>query len=358
MQNMKTISLSPKAKQVQLVECQEPHLQGEHEIKVRVCSVGVCGTDRELIVGGRALAPPGEAQLILGHEMVGQVVEVGNAVTGFNKGDWAVVSVRRGCGSCVECSKGNEDLCCSGNYTERGIKQAHGFQAQYVVEREKYVMKVPAALGWLGVLAEPISVVEKAVMEPLKIQKNRLAGWGCESYKQRKALVLGLGPIGLLAVMILRLRGWQVYGVGRGPGAERQQLLEKMGAVYRDNTQCGPVDFMLEATGQAALVFPYLSVLGNNGIYALTSVPEPGEHLTFDAGQAVQDIVLRNQILFGSVNANREHWMQGIADLEQARKLWPGLLDQMITRRVPYTEYAQAFGPRPKGDIKTVIDWA
>src|SRR5690606_30084977 len=197
---MKAISLVPGTTNVSLEKVPEPQITAPDEIKVRIREVGICGTDRDVASGGRADAPPGERKLILGHEMFGEVVEIGSEVTLVQKGDFGVFSVSRGCGKCSACNSNGSDMCFTGEYTERGIKEINGFQAEYVVDREQYFVKVPESIKDIGVLTEPMSVAAKAIDEAMIIQKARFSSiedtqvW----LKGKRALVAGIGAIGLL----------------------------------------------------------------------------------------------------------------------------------------------------------------
>ena len=204
---MKAIAITPGTQNIQLVDRPEPKVSGQDEIKLRVLRVGICGTDREEASGGRADAPPGQKELVIGHEMFGQVVEVGSGVQAARPGDFGCFTVRRGCGHCPACLNGRSDMCSSGDYTERGIKQRDGYETEFVVDQQEYFVKVPKEQVPLGVLSEPMSVAGKAINEALLIQTARLPGshdpqkW----LEDKQVLVAGLGPIGLLAAVALRL---------------------------------------------------------------------------------------------------------------------------------------------------------
>jgi threonine dehydrogenase-like Zn-dependent dehydrogenase len=171
---MKAIAIIPGTTQVSLINIDEPVITSPDEVKLRVLQVGICGTDREEVSGGRAKAPENKKELVIGHEMFGEVVETGSSVTKVKKGDFGVFMVRRGCGKCKACLNNRSDMCFTGDYTERGIKGADGYQAAYVVDSEPYLVKVPEAMKNIGVLTEPMSVAAKAISEALVIQKARL----------------------------------------------------------------------------------------------------------------------------------------------------------------------------------------
>ena len=205
---MKAIALTTGTSGVRLVELIEPAATFPDDVKVRILRVGICGTDREEVSGGRALAPNGKKELVIGHEMFGQVVETETSVTRVKLGDHAVFTVRRGCGNCLPCLMNRSDMCLTGNYRERGIWGLDGYQTEYVVDKEQYIVHVPEDLKSVGVLTEPLSVAEKAIDDSVRIQSARLpeAAATPNWLFGRRCLVAGLGPIGLLAALALRLR--------------------------------------------------------------------------------------------------------------------------------------------------------
>jgi glucose 1-dehydrogenase len=367
---MKAIAIIPGTKGAEIVERLEPNAPGPDEIKLRVLRVGICGTDREEVAGGRADAPPGQKELVIGHEMFGQVVEVGLAVKRARPGDFGNFTVRRGCGHCASCKAGRSDMCSSGDYTERGIRKRDGYETELVVDQEQYFVPVPKELVPLGVLAEPTSVAEKAIDEALLIQKARLAASaaGGDWVKGKIALVAGLGPIGLLGAMVLSLRGANVLGLDVvDAGTLRPKLLEQFGGTYVDGRETKPagiaksygqIDFIFEATGVAHVEFDLVGALGIDGVYVLTGIPGGDRPLQIDGAQLMRQLVLRNQVMVGSVNASRNHFEMGIQDLGQAQKKWGKAVEQLITHAVPYSSFADVLEKHPDNEIKAVIEWA
>ncbi len=356
---MKAIALVPHTKKIELIDWPEPRIETGSQVKVKVLQVGICGTDREEAAGGRADAPPGEKQLIIGHEMVGRVVEVGASVRSVKVNDWVVITVRRPCSVCEMCKKNCEDLCESGLYTERGIKQRHGFQAEFVVDEEKYLVKVPPDLKSLAVLTEPTTIVEKAVDRACRIQSARepVSGDPTKWVKGKKVLVAGMGPVGLLGAMVLCLRGAKVYGLDRvGPETLRPKLLKAMGGIYLNGQVNETFDLIIDATGVAKLEFDLTKNLATNGIYAITGIPEDG-FISIDGGELMNQLVLKNQVIFGSVNASGDDFKRAVADLAAAMHQWPGVIEQMITSRTPFTQFQEPFLHRSPNEIKAVIDW-
>jgi glucose 1-dehydrogenase len=367
---MKAIALKPHTKDVELKEdWPDPTIKADDDVKVEILEVGICGTDREEVSGGRADAPAGENLLVIGHEMLGKVVEIGKKVKNFKKGDLVVITVRRGCGICEPCKNNCYDMCKTGKYQERGIKQRHGYQCEYVVEKEMFLVKVPDSIKNIAVLTEPTTVVEKAIDESIRIQDERLpyednpAKW----LKDKKVLIAGLGPIGLLAAMVLRLKGVDVTGIDIvDPDSKRPQILKQMGGKYIKSSdlfeedfskQDSQFDMILEAAGIAKLDFDLIKALANNGIYVLTGVPGDSRDLNIKGGDIMKQLVLKNQLILGSVNAGNIHFTKAISDLEKASKKWPNLIDKLITKRVPYTDFKNVLFKHDPNEIKAVIKW-
>lgn len=366
---MKAISLLPGTTNLDLKEVPEPSLERDDDIKVRILQVGICGTDREEANGGRADAPPGKAELIIGHEMFGQVVQTGPGVEAVRKGDFGVFTVRRGCGSCQACRAGRSDMCCTGRYTERGIKGADGFQAEFVVDREMYFVKVPEKISAVGVLTEPMSVAAKAIDEAVLIQQARLRAFEDTKnwFKGKKALIAGIGPIGLMAALALRLRGAEVTGMDIvDEDTLRPQILRTIGGKYVDgrvtgardlDDMLGQIDFVFEATGIARLQIQLIDTLGMNAIYVATGIPAGSRPLTVEGGELMRQLVLKNQVLVGSVNAGIEHYRTAVRYLEDAFEKWPEALGRIITRHVPASRFREALRRSSADEIKTVVEW-
>lgn len=363
---MKALAIHPGQPGVFCCERPEPHIQAPDQIKLKILQVGICGTDREEAAGGRSQAPAGSHELVIGHENFGQVVEVGAAVRSVKPGDYAMFSVRRDCAGCV-CG-GHNDLCVTGRYTERGIRGQDGYECAFAVDQERYVVPIPARLKAYGVLAEPMSVSEKAINEALRIQAARLpASVPGHSLEGRQALVAGLGPIGLLAALILRLRGAEVLGLDVvDQSSSRPSLLKGIGGRYVDgrtikpsqlDESFGQIDLIFEATGIASLEFELLGALGINGLYVLTGIPSGNRPMTLVAAPLLQQMVLKNQLMLGSVNAGLDDFHQGIRDLEQALDRYPQFLEGFISNRFPVDAFETAFAQHGQEGIKSIIEW-
>jgi len=366
---MKAIAIVPGTTDVSLIDVQEPQLSAPDEVKIKMWQVGICGTDREEVSGGRADAPEGQQKLIIGHEMFGQVVEVGSAVTKVKEGDFGVFMVRRGCSQCEACRNGRSDMCFTGNYTERGIKGADGYQAEFVVDKEQYLVKVPPELKNIGVLTEPMSVAAKAIDESLITQQARFRDFDkSDNWLQgKKALIAGIGPIGLMAAFALRLRGAEVIGMDIvDENTLRPSILKQLGGRYLDGRKtqttdidevCGEADFIFEATGIAKLQIQLLDALAINGIYVPTGIPAGDRPISVEAATVMQQLVLKNQVLLGSVNASIHHYEMAVNDLAASLEKWPDAINAIITEKVPFKDFDRALHQHNEDEIKVVVEW-
>jgi glucose 1-dehydrogenase len=366
---MKAIAIVPGTAGSHIVDRPEPTVTTPDEVKIRIIRVGICGTDRKEISGGRADAPDGQKDLVIGHEMFGQVVGLGSSVTRVKMGDFAVFTVRRGCGLCPSCQMGRADMCQTGKYKERGIHRLDGYQTEFVVDKEQYIVRVPAELKEVGVLMEPLSIVEKAIEEALRIQVVRCpeAATTPDWIFGRRCLVAGLGPVGLLAAMVLRLRGGDVYGLDVVDSTSaRPKWLIAIGGHYIDGRQVpadqverkiGAMDLILDATGIAALEFNLLDALALNGLYVLTGIPEGERPLQIPGADLIRRLVLSNQVMLGSVNAARGHFQMAADDLSQAQLRWGAHIAALITNHYPFSQFAESVSNHPPDAIKEVIEW-
>ncbi len=314
----------------------EPELSCPGSVLLAVREVGICGTDRELALFHFGDPPPGEDFLIIGHEALAQVVETGPRVTRFRRGDWVVPMVRRSCEpACASCARGRTDLCLTDAYTERGIFGAHGYLAPLASDLEANVVRVPPELLDIAVLVEPLSVVEKAVETALRIHEPGAA----------RALVFGAGPIGILAALVLQLRGLEVsvHSI-EPPSHPRVRLLERAGIRYLRNPDGATADVVIEAAGSAKAAFAGLRALAPLGVCGVLGAANSYGDMPF------LDLLRRNQTLFGSVNAGPPAFAAAVADLA---RLDGSVLRAMI-RRVRLDEYSHTV-TAPAGDAAKIV---
>ena len=316
---------------------------------VRAVALGICGTDREIVAAKYGSAPPGRDRLVLGHESLGRVEDAPPG-SGFARGDLVVGIVRRPDPvPCPNCAVGEWDMCRNGRYTEHGIKQLDGFGSQLWRVDPKFAVKVDSGLGALGVLLEPASVVAKAWEHTERIGRRAL-------WEPRRVLITGAGPIGLLAALFAIQRGLEVHVLDRATTGIKPELVRELGGQYHTGAvaELGLVpDVVVECTGAPAVVLDVIGRTAPNGIVCLAGVSASGVQRLVDAGALNRNIVLENDVVFGSVNANRRHYEAAAAALARADRPW---LERIITRRVPLERWREALEPRPD-DVKTILEF-
>ena len=363
---MKAIAVKPgKPNTVHLAEMPTPRVSevpNGRGVLVRVLRVGVDGTDKEINAAEYGKAPPGYDFLVIGHEGFGQVEAVGPNVTELKPGDYVVATVRRP-GSSIYDLIGTNDMTTDDTYFERGINLRHGFMSEYYVDDAEFIVKVPQGLKEVGVLLEPATVVEKGIAQAYEIQR-RLRVW-----RPKRAAVMGAGTIGLLATMVLRLRGLEVTTFGLTPEPYlNSDLIEAIGARYQSTKEMtlldasksyGPFDLIFEATGYSPVVFESMEALGKNGVLVLSSVTGGDRKIEVPADKINLEFVLGNKVMVGTVNANREYFEMGVKDLAQAEAEYPGWLQRLLTHPVKGLEnYQELFDKltNAKGAIKVFCE--
>ncbi|MBU7318050.1 glucose 1-dehydrogenase [Paenibacillus oleatilyticus] len=361
---------SPK---LELIEVERPGRQTKTDVLVRVLCIGLDGTDREIMSEKYGVPPAGETSLTIGHESLG-VVEEADPATGFAPGDAVCALVRRPCAEpgCVNCRNGQQDFCETGQYTERGIRGAHGYLSDYYIEDARYLVKVPAGSLAYGILAEPQSIVEKVWSEVQRIQQRLV-------WQPRTAVVLGSGPLGLLAALTCRCLGLDTVVWSKSPddsiGAE---LVRACGATYAraEDEAAAPAgsggapavsalgaflqrndrraDLIFECTGYSPLAFDAMAALGPNGVLALLGVTPGNRSIRISSDQINQELVLENKCVLGSVNASRKDFETGLYRLKQMEVRFPGLLGRLMTDRLTLQQVPQLdFG---RIAVKAVVD--
>jgi threonine dehydrogenase-like Zn-dependent dehydrogenase len=368
---MRALAVFPHAHEVKLIQVEEPQIVRPSDVKVRILDVGICGTDKEICSFQYGTAPEGSDYLILGHESLGEVVEIGPAVRDVAVGNLVVPIVRRACphAECLPCRSGRPDFCSTGDFVERGITGQHGFLAEYVVDDARYLHIVPAALRTAGVLTEPLTIAEKAFTQAFHIEQRMpwLAGITPQSPERGEltAAILGAGAVGLLGAMALRVMGIDTYVYDRVPPPNaKTQLVELIGAHYVSPTDCGMtftdlishVHFIYEATGVSQLAFQAIMALRPNSILVFTGVPGHGAHKELDTDTLMRNMVLKNQVILGTVNADAAAYASAIRHIGTFMERWPTVTDMVITRRYPLDAYRDLLFGQTSG-IKNVISF-
>jgi threonine dehydrogenase-like Zn-dependent dehydrogenase len=347
---MKALTVIPlKSGTAELSDVAEPP-ESDGAVLVETLSIGICGTDAEILSGAYGWAPPGQERLVLGHESLGRVLDAPSGAT-VSKGDLVVGIVRRPDPvPCANCAVGEWDFCRNGQYTERGIKQHDGYLSERYRITEEFLVKVDPSLGDLGVLLEPTSVVAKAWEQVDHIGSR--AHWA-----PKKAVVTGAGPVGLLAALLGVQRGLEVHVIDQMESGLKPDLVRALGAQYHTGAisdACEEPDAIIECTGVGSLVFDAMEHIGPGGVVCLTGVSSGGRALDIDAGTLNRSMVLENEAVAGSVNANRRHYEAGAEALARADRSW---LQRLITRRVRLADWAQAIERSPD-DVKVVVEVA
>lgn len=347
---MKAITVEPKKTgTAKFMDIAEPDLN-EGSVLVEAIAVGVCGTDVEIVEGKYGWSPPGQPHLVLGHESLGRVIDPG-PTSGLKKGDLVVGIVRRPDPvPCPNCAVGEWDMCRNGQYTERGIKEIHGFMSERWRIEPEYAIKIDPTLGILGVLLEPTSVIAKALEQIAMI--GRRSFW-----EPHNILITGAGPIGLLAAVSVKLLGFEVHVLDRMETGAKPELVQELGATYHTGSVANlpfEPDAILECTGVGQVISDCIGKIGANGIICLAGIGHGGTVRTTNTADIAAASVLRNNVIVGSVNANKRHWYKAAQTLSNADRSW---LTKLITRKEKPENFMNALERQPD-DIKVVIQFS
>jgi glucose 1-dehydrogenase len=347
---MRALTVIPRqADSAAVTDMPEPE-PGPGELLVDGIALGICGTDREIADGEYGWAPPGSERLVLGHESLGRVREA-PAGSGFARGDLVVGVVRRPDPvPCPACAHGEFDFCRNGRYTERGIKELHGYGSERWTVEADYAVKLDPELGRVGMLMEPTTIVAKAWDQVARIG-------GRAHFEPERVLVTGAGPIGLLAALLGLRRGLEVHVLDRDTEGPKPELVRALGAHYHHSdvgtiAEAALPDIIIEATGAEPVVAEAIANTAAFGIVCLTGVSPHGRPFTLDLGAINRDIVLENDVVFGTVNANLRHHALAAEALGRADRAW---LERLITRRVPLEDFQQAL-EKQDDDVKVVLE--
>ncbi|MDZ4766060.1 MAG: glucose 1-dehydrogenase [Chloroflexota bacterium] len=338
---MQAVAITPRqAKHAFLVDLPEPSLDeipGGRGVLVKILTVGQDGTDKDLYVGSYGTAPEGFDYLVTGHECLGRVIAVGANVTELAVGDYVVPTVRRPGHSLFDVI-GTNDMTSDSTYFERGISRRHGFLTERFVEDPEFLVKIPVQLKDVAVLLEPMSIIEKGIIQAFEIQR-RLKVW-----KPRKSAVIGAGPLGILAALGLKLRGIEVTVFARSePPTQNSTLLSEIGVRYVSTRQMnmvdaaaqyGPFDLIFEASGSSPQIFEAANVLAKNGILILSSITGGTTKTEVASDKLNLDFVLGNKVMFGTVNAHRGYFEQGVSDFATTQAAYPGWLPKLLTHPI------------------------
>jgi threonine dehydrogenase-like Zn-dependent dehydrogenase len=367
---MRAVTVFPNSREVRLLDVPEPRIAEPTEVRLRMLEVGVCGTDREICSFAYGTPPAGSDHLVIGHESLAEVEAVGSAVDAFRPGDLVVPMVRRPCphDHCAACRRGRQDFCFTGDFRERGIKEAHGFMTELVVEDQRHLVPVPAQLRDVAILVEPLTIAEKALIQLWQVQER--LPWACPHRPGRnhghcrRALVLGAGPVGLLGALALRSADFDTIVYAREPRpSAKADWVESIGAAYVSSSDVAPadlaakvgaIDVVYEAAGASQVAFETMAALGANSVFIFTGVPGRRAPSAIDTDLLMRNLVLKNQIVYGTVNAGRDAFEAAVSDLERFATRWPAAVRALVTGRHPIEAHRDLLLGRPSG-IKNVL---
>jgi threonine dehydrogenase-like Zn-dependent dehydrogenase len=338
--SVRALAVFPKTREIRVIESPHPARVTGTDVLLRVLEVGVCGTDREIAAFEYGSPPADSDYLVLGHEALAEVVEIGPDVTQVRKGDLVVPTVRRPCAhrSCEPCRANRSDFCVTGDFVERGIKGAHGFMQEWVAESEQHLVKVPRKLADVAVLIEPLTVAAKAEEQAHAVQ----SGLPWERARVR-TLVVGAGPVGLLGALAASVSHDETYVYSRAPSTDLSgEITRGLGGTYMSVAdvpiaelpmRIGRIDYIFEAVGVSSVAFAALDALGPNGLMVFTGIPALGAPQELDLDRIMRNVVLLNQRILGTVNAGRVGYEHALRHLEQAMFLFPDTVRAIITER-------------------------
>jgi glucose 1-dehydrogenase len=370
---VRAVAVLFKERQVRVIDVESPAVTQPTDVLLRVIDVGVCGTDKEICAFEYGAPPSGDDHLILGHECLAVVEEIGADVTSLVVGDLVVPSVRRPCvePSCTACRAGHQDYCYTTGFKERGIKEAHGFMAEYVVDEARYLTRVPPELRGFAVLTEPLTIAQKALAQVFTLMADRPPFLAANTPPEARghglqAVVLGVGPVGLLGAISLVTAGFTttVYSRERPP-SPKTDLVAQIGASYRSSSvtsltalaeELGNIDLVYEAAGQSVFALEGLRVLGTNGIYVLTGIPGEEALVEIDTAALMREMVLRNQVLLGTVNAGTDAFVASLRELQRFDARLPGVAATMLAGRFAPEDAAALVSGRQVG-VKSVVSF-
>lgn len=355
---MKALTIIPKKKNsIMLRDIPKPTIN-KGEVLVKVLHVGLDGTDKEIGEGHYGAAPDRSKFLIVGHEAIG-VVEKTDGVSKLKVGDYVVATVRRP-DDCINCIAGESDMCIKGNYKERGIKGLHGYLSEYYKEEPEWIIKIPKSIRDIGVLLEPMSIAEKAIIQAFKIQDRMV-------WRPKTAVVLGSGSLGIMAAVLLRMRGIDVSIVDRTEKHKIKSQIFRTVGIHHLNSEKHPIseipkllkrriDIVVEMTGNPEVIKAAINIGGKNSVVLLVSVTGNKFIDNLDFAKFNYSLVTGNKLIVGIVNANKKYFELGVNDMKKIKKVFPGVLESIITKRIKLNEFSSYDILHDRSQIKIVVD--
>ena len=374
METMFAVGLKKDVKGVQSFYISKPEIKKPAEVLIKIKQVGLDGTDFNMVKYDSKDIAETRKEIVLGHELLGVVEKTGRKVRSVKKGNFITMTVRRGCNICPPCLHEQSDMCMTGLFTERGIHKLDGFLTNYVVDDEKYILKLPKGLEKYGIFVEPLSIAEKGIEQIRQIQSRM--PWACKHPNHsfdskdwggcKTAFVIGAGPLGILATSLLRLADVNTYVLERKEEEHiKIKTIKKLGAKYIDIRKvsipeafkiAGDVHIIFEASGASEFAINIIPYMSRSSIYVMTGIPKGELKATFDAHAILRQIVRYNQVIVGTVNSNKRHFEMAIKDIPEINKKFDNILDKIITHHFKLNQYEQYFNLQEPNQLKIVVD--
>ena len=374
MEKMFAVGLKEDVKGIQSIYIPKPDIKKPTDVLIKIKQVGLDGTDFNMVKYDSKDIGEKRNAIVLGHELLGMVEKTGKKVKKIKKGDFITMTIRRGCNICPPCLHEQSDMCMTGLFTERGIHKIDGFLTSYVVDDEKYILKLPRGIEKYGIFVEPLSIAEKGI-EQIRLIQSRLP-WACKhpnhSFDSKSwggcktAFVIGAGPLGILATCLLRLAGVNTYVLERKEEDHiKIRTIRKLGAKYIDIRKtsikeafeiAGNVNIIFEASGASEFAINMIPYMSRSSIYVMTGIPKGELKATFDAHAILRQIVRHNQVIVGTVNSNKKHFEMAIKDIPKINRKSSKILDNLITHRFKLIQYREYFNVQDTNQLKIVVD--
>ena len=369
---MRAFAVFPGAAEAAIVEHDDPAPDGEATVLVQMVSVGICGIDREIRASGRLSTPPDSSYLIVGHEGVGQILDFAGPANGLRPGGFVVPMVRRACSHewCRPCRAGRPDCCASGDFTARGLRGRHGLLCERIVDEPRYLVPIAAEISDVAMLVEPLARAENALAGVDLIQSRlpeacRHEGGERDAGYRQRALCVGAGATGFLAAMALVEDGYETYVYSREPvGGAKSGIAHSFGAGFASSDDIepaalgehlGPIDLVYDASGASAAALAAMNALAPNGVFVFTAIPRSTRMVASEGYATLSRLVEKNQIVLGSLDADRGAYERAAALLGRFMKRWPHAVRALFDARVPL-EHGDELLRRSPGGLKSVID--
>jgi threonine dehydrogenase-like Zn-dependent dehydrogenase len=374
MDTMFAVGLKKDIQGIQSFYIPKPEIKKQSEVLVKIKQVGLDGTDFNMVKYDSKDIADNRNEIVLGHELLGIVEKTGRKAKSVKQGDFVTMTIRRGCNICPPCLHEQSDMCMTGLFTERGIHKLDGFLTSYVVDNEKYILKMPKGLEKYGTFVEPLSIAEKGI-EQIRLIQSRMP-WACKhpnhSFDSKNwggcktAFVIGAGPLGILATCLLRLADVNTYVLERKEEEHiKIKTIRKLGAKYIDIRKisipeafkiAGDVHIIFEASGASEFAINMIPHMSRSSIYIMTGIPKGELKATFDAHAILRQIVRYNQVIVGTVNSNKNHFGMAIKDIPRINRKFDNILDNLVTHRFKLNQYQEYFNLQDPNQLKIVVD--